>query len=193
MALPRDIQKLIQKESSKFLQRDFEKIATERFNKLKLQMIAEFMAHPVTQEIMAGPQSANISGTLGGKGNLFAFIGFEEGDNPTQPILEILESVKIVFNGNIDSGSRFLINFPDTKEVFSVTPMPWAEGRSWAKGIESGISGLGYFIYKANAASRSGEGSQTSVKLNSGARFKNTAYMSSLLSKYRNLFLKLDA
>jgi hypothetical protein len=29
--------------------------------------------------------------------------------------------------------------------------MPWAAGRSWAKGIETGISGLGFYLRKETA------------------------------------------
>ena len=45
-------------------------------------MIKEFLQLPVTQELMQGPNAPNISGTLGGVTNLFAFIGFDK-DNPS--------------------------------------------------------------------------------------------------------------
>ena len=54
------------------------------------EMVEEFVQHPVTQEINAGPTAGNISGTLGGVGNLFAFLGFEKNSNPTLNILDIL-------------------------------------------------------------------------------------------------------
>lgn len=69
--------------------------------------------------------------------------------------------------------------------------MPWASGRSWAKGIESGISGLGYYLLQKSSKSRSGEALQTSVNLN-GARFKNTKYISSLLAKYKKQIINLN-
>ena len=92
---------------------------------------------------------------------------------------------------DIQSGNQFSINFPEPKDIFSVTPMPWASGRSWARGVESGISGLGYYLFKKTSQSRSGEAIQTSVSINS-VRFKNTAYISSLLAKYKKQFLLLN-
>jgi hypothetical protein len=165
-------------------------IADKLYNE-KEATLKEFLNHPVTQEIKAGPNASNISGTLNGKGNLFSFIGFYEGDDPIQDILNILESIEVRFVADIQSGNQFSINFPEPKDIFSVTPMPWASGRSWARGVESGISGLGYYLFKKTSQSRSGEAIQTSVSINS-VRFKNTAYISSLLAKYKKQFLLLN-
>lgn len=186
--LPNDIQKIIDSQSPKFLKQEFRKIIIQRVNEVKQQMISEFLNHPVTQEIMAGPTSSNTSGTLSGNGNLFAFIGFEKETDPIKPILDRMQEIIPIFAFDIDSGAMFTIDFPETKEIYDITPMPWATGRSWAKGIETGISGLGYFMYQKNNASRSGEGVQVDVKLNKGFRFKNTPYLSSLLNKYRKKF-----
>lgn len=189
--LPADVQKIIDSQSPKFLRKEFNDIVQDKFNKIKNQLIQEFLNHPITQEIQAGPNATNISGTLNGKGNLFSFIGFYEGDNPIQDILNILESIEIKFVRDIKSGNQFSINFPDAKDIFAVTPMPWASGRSWAKGIESGISGLGFYMFKKSSQSRSGEAIQTSVSINS-VRFKNTQYISALLAKYRKQLLNLN-
>lgn len=186
--LPNDIQKIIDSRSPKFLKKEFRKTIIQRVNEVKQQMISEFLNHPVTQEIMAGPTSSNTSGTLSGNGNLFAFIGFEKETDPIKPILDRMQEIIPIFAFDIDSGAMFTIDFPETKEIYDITPMPWATGRSWAKGIETGISGLGYFMYQKNNASRSGEGVQVDVKLNKGFRFKNTPYLSSLLNKYRKKF-----
>jgi hypothetical protein len=189
--LPADVQKIIDSQSPKLLRKDFNDIVQDRFNKIKNELIQEFLNHPVTQEIKAGPNATNISGTLNGKGNLFSFIGFYEGGDPIQDILNILESIEVRFIKDIQSGNQFSINFPEPKDIFSVTPMPWASGRSWARGIESGISGLGFYMFKKSSQSRSGEAIQTSVSINS-VRFKNTAYISSLLAKYKKQFLLLN-
>ena len=82
MALPRDVQELINKKSGAFLKNSFEAKVLSSFEKVKSEMIEEFLDHKVTQEIIAGPTADNISGTLGGYGNLFSYIGFNEGDEP---------------------------------------------------------------------------------------------------------------
>jgi hypothetical protein len=188
--LPPDVQEALNKQVGKALRRDFEKKATLQFKKIKAELIAEFLNHPVTQEIRQGPSASNTSNTLSGVSNLFAFIGFEEGDDPIDPILKIFESMDISFGGEIPMGAKFNISMPTALDIFSITPMPWASGRSWAQGIEKGISGLGYLLRNRSSKSRSGEAVQSSVKIRSGG-FKNTQYISALINKYSKKFSQL--
>jgi hypothetical protein len=190
MKLPKDVQSIIDAQTPKLLRVPFEQALQKRFETLKNQMINEFLNHPVSQEISGGPEASNSSGSLGGYGNLFSFIGFEEDDEPLKPILEQLQATNFIYSGEIASGVKFSILLPTAKEIFEVTPMPWASGRSWAKGIESGISGLGFYLKLKSKNSRSGEGIQTSVKANT-RRFKNQQYISLLINKYTNLFAQL--
>ena len=164
------------------------KILIDKINKaVKVahdQMISDFESHPVTKEIVSGASGWNQSGTLSGYGNLYTFIGFEVGMDPVAPIRYLLEkaiSIKIIPTGQKSIVSNFLIELPSSQEIFSATPMPWAEGRSWAEGIERGISGLGYYLNKLSFKSRSEEGVQASNKIRSGG-FKNTKYLSSILN-----------
>jgi len=192
--LPPDVQEALNKQVGKALRRDFEKKATLQFKKIKAELITEFLNHPVTQEIRQGPSASNTSNTLSGVSNLFAFIGFEEGDDPIDPILKIFESMDISFGGEIPMGAKFNISMPTALDIFSITPMPWASGRSWAQGIEKGISGLGYLLrktYEPNPPKlRSGQAIQSSVKIRSGG-FKNTQYISALINKYSKKFSQL--
>jgi hypothetical protein len=106
------------------------------------------------------------------------------------PIIDILEKTNVVFSR---SGRNILtanITLPSTQDIFAATPMPWASGRSWAKGIETGISGVGFYIQKYGQG-RSEGGIQSNSKIRSG-RFKNVPYISALLSKYRALFSKIN-
>jgi len=188
--LPADVQKIINSQSPKLLRKEFEMIVRKEFLMIKNQLIQEFLNHPITKEIQDGPNASNTSGTLGGQGNLFSFIGFFDGRDPIKDILNIFESMEVYFIKNIDSGSLFTINFPEPKDIFAVTPMPWATGRSWAKGIESGISGLGYYLFIDSPKSRSGEAVQVENKINVG-KFKNTRYISALLAKYKKQITNL--
>lgn len=159
---------------------------------IKKQMISEFNAHPVTREILSGPDATNLSQTLVGakNGNLFSFIGFESGSDPIQPILQRLIEIEITLDKSSDS--YFLnIKMPSPEEIWELTPMPWQEGRSWAKGIESGISGLNYYLYgNFEENSRSGTGVQTN-KVRSYARYVPIQYITTLLKKYRTKFSSL--
>jgi hypothetical protein len=190
MKLPKDVQSIIDAQTPKLLRVPFEQALQKRFEILKNQMINEFSNHPVSQEILNGPEASNSSGCLGGYGNLFSFIGFEDDDEPLKPILEQLQATNFKYSGDVPSGVKFSIILPTAKEIFEATPMPWASGRSWAKGIESGISGLGFYLKLKSKNSRSGAGLQTSVKANS-RRFKNQQYISLLINKYTTLFAQL--
>jgi hypothetical protein len=191
--LPLDVQAAIRAQVPKLVKKRFRKSIDDKFKDVKKDMINEFMSHPVTQELLQGPDGVNISGTLNGVTNLYAFIGFEDGDSPVQPIIDILEDIKItkdVEQTTYGVGRKYDISMPTAKDIFSATPMPWATGRSWARGIETGISGLGYLLRKSSQNSRSGVAIQSNNKVR-GGRFKNVQYISALIKKYEKRFDKL--
>jgi hypothetical protein len=190
MKIPKQVLDSVNLQANKILRPSVESSLRQTIEETKQQMIQEFMNHPVTEEIMNGYNSENISNTLNGNGNLFSFIGFESGDAPIMPIIDILEKTNVVFSR---SGRNILtanITLPSTQDIFAATPMPWASGRSWAKGIETGISGVGFYIQKYGQG-RSEGGIQSNSKIRSG-RFKNVPYISALLNKYRVLFSKIN-
>ena len=163
----------------------------KEFEKIKNEMLDEFNNHPVTREIEGGIDASNISGTLNNITNLFSFIGFDAGDNPIAPIRELLQ--KSLFRIHSGNSGIALATFeiPTSKMIFAVTPLPWATGRSWARGIERGISGLGYYLKKAQG-SRSGFGIQAKTQVQKGVRFRNTQYISALITKYEKKFKDLN-
>mgnify|MGYP001340091690 FL=1 len=190
--LPSDVQNALKRQAPKALRRDLEKEAKRKFKRIKAEMIKEFLSHPITQEIMEGPSAPNISGTLGGVSNLFAFIGFDAGNQPVAPILERLEAVDIIYNKEYKEkgiGVSFNVFLPTAEDIFAITPLPWATGRSWAEGIERGISGLGYLLKKSGG--RSGAAVQSRVNKVRGGRFQNTPYISSFIKRYKKRFEEL--
>ena len=194
MAINADIVKKINRDSGDIIRRSFEKRINLAFEKTKKAMIREFLNHPVTEEIINGPEASNTSGTLNGYGNLFSYIGFYDGDEPIKSILEEFEKSTIIFSGLIEGGASWKIYIPDKQDIWDASPMPWAVGRSWAKGIETGISGVGYYLYserKNLQTSRSGPAIQTQNKLGR-PRFKNVKYISAILDKYEEKFSQLD-
>ncbi len=190
--LPSDVQNALKRQAPKALRRDLEKEAKRKFKRIKAEMIKEFLSHPVTQEIMEGPSAPNISGTLGGVSNLFAFIGFDAGNQPVAPILKRLEAVNIIYNKEYKEkgiGVSFNVFLPTAEDIFAITPLPWATGRSWAEGIERGISGLGYLVKKSGG--RSGAAVQSRVNKVRGGGFQNTPYISSFIKRYKKRFEEL--
>ena len=189
--LDADVIQALRKQVPKVAKKDIRREVEKKFQKIKNEMIEEFLAHPITQEISSGPNGSNTSGTLGGVSNLFAFIGFDGGDNPILPILELLKKTDIIFKKDLRGrfiGSEFEITTPTREQVFAVTPLPYVGGRSWSEGIERGISGLGFLIRKK--AGRSGSAIQTRVKVRKG-KFQNVPYISFLLNKYTKKFKDL--
>lgn len=152
----------------------------------------ELENHPVTKEIESGPNGFNQSGTLGGYGNLFSFIGFEEGMRPVDVVKYFFKrklNVKAVPRSYKSNNIKFMVEVPDKEEVFQATPMPWIQGRSWAEGIERGISGLANYINRMSFSSRSGQGIQANHRVRSGG-FRNTKYISQIISSLKEKIFK---
>ena len=171
--------------------------ASKDLEKYKRETVAEFNNHVVTQELDAGADGKNISDTLPGTkedANLFSFIGFSRGDKPTDKIRQILNS-EITLSQKPTSRQnekgflfKFSVNIPTLKEIESQTPLPWETGRSWIKGIERGISGLGYFlsgIFNSPEPSLSGGGIQSKFKVRAGS-FAPRKYLSEILKNLKN-------
>ena len=154
------------------------------------KLLEEFERHPVTIEISGGTNATNISGTLNGHGNLFSYIGFGSGDKPLGAIREILKKYEIRYH-HTKVKTVINITVPTKEEIFKSTPLPWATGRSWAKGIETGIAGLGRYLHINSPRSRSGKGIQTKGRQRTG-RFNNTSYLSSLLNDYYKEIRKIE-
>jgi hypothetical protein len=153
--------------------------------KIKQEILKEFNEHPVTQEIESGIDAQNISQTLNGVTNLYSFIGFEAGTKPVEPVRELLNKIALRYTAATNGDLKYIIDFPTAQDIFKITPMPWATGRSWAQGIEIGISGLGYYI-RQKKNSRSGLGVQSDTIIRAGLRFNNTKYISHLIKNYIN-------
>lgn len=206
--LPIDVTKAINNQLDKNIGIKVKEMVEREFEAIKQRMIDEFESHPVTIEIDAGPNSNNSSGTLGGYGNLFSFIGFEENFDPLKKVRDALNETNIsrltykkgVWDFIVKSGKDTL-----TKEkLFSLTPIPWAKGRSWMDGIETGISGLGLYLYAPEKGFGEKSKSGTAIQLKGGkksesafgegstggaialqrSRYTRTSYMSSILGNF---------
>lgn len=163
-------------------------LASKKIEDGKVVLIQDLNNHPVTKEIEEGEASLNVSGTLGGKGNLFSFIGFQKGSEPIQIVRSMINKIRVIkrvkLGKPIRNGFSVSVGFfaPSISDFEKNTPMPWARGRSWLLGIERGISGFSFFVSKA-LSGRSGGGIQGSEKVSSGA-FRNTSYFSRMYSAF---------
>ena len=160
------------------------------------ELIKTFEVHPITIELDAGPRASNISGTLGGYGNLFSFIGFSSGDEPTQIISKIFgEKIKFKVKRKNNSG-RYQITFfiPSIEEIYGLTPIPWMTGKSWAKSIEEGgLTNLGQYLFSSTGFDDSSSGTGIQAKnRSSGVSFNRMPYVGKLVKDFKQKLLRLD-
>jgi hypothetical protein len=164
-------------------------LVNEKVEVEKVKMIEEFENHPVSAEIAAGPSASNISGTLGGYGNLFGFIGFTS--NPIPQVVSFLKKfiktkgrTSAARSSDSDFSVTVDVSVPTDADLASASPMPWEPGRSWVSAIAKGISGFSNFMNKAVASSRSGAGIQATKKIRGGT-YSRTPYLAPILSKFK--------
>lgn len=157
------------------------------FSSAKRAMLREFDRSNITQEILGGEDAANISGTLGGYGNLFSFIGFHQGDRPTEPLRWMLEQVSMEQTQYRERKWYFRVRVPDNRDIAGVTPMPWEQGNSWALSVEKEISGLSHYLYTRHALhrSRSGTGIQLPYENWEDLQFEGQPYITEILKNFR--------
>jgi hypothetical protein len=152
------------------------------------QYINEIQDHPVSKELDSGPDGENISNTLNGKENLFAFIGFDSEDKPVDDLTALIKENTFLDKNSTFDRKTFQLKFnvftPSLDEIKSQTPLPFERGRSWVKGVEDGISGFGYYVYGlVFPTSRSGRGIQSKNKVRVAA-YKPVKYMTELYTKF---------
>lgn len=151
------------------------------------KVLADFDNHPITKEIEAGPGSSNKSGTLGGYGNLFTFIGFDRGSDPISPIRSLLaRSIKIQSLRKKRNELALVLKFtiPTQEEIAAITPSPWSN-ESWVEAVEKGMSGVGRYLYSKNTGrfqtSRSGQAIEATVDVRGSGSSSPTDYISGIL------------
>lgn len=177
-------------------------VKEEHFYPAVYEMIDEFEAHKVTQEIEGGVDSPNISETLDGKfksengKNLYSFIGFDSNEpNPINDLRKFLDPKhKYGPKMKLDSVEKkrlkfnFVVSTPDINEIYKETPIPWAKGLSWVRRIEIGIPGLSKFLNKFGLpTSRSGGGIQIENEIRS-AKFTPVQYLSTIFNNFLKNF-----
>ena len=171
---------------SKKLGRHMDQVAKKRFDHAKKQIIREFDSHSVTRELQAGPDASNLSDTLGGYGNLFSYMGFPTGLDPTVAVRNFLiNSIRLKRSSK---GTKLDVNYDisiPSLQDFNFATMPWESGKSWVSGIETGVSGFNYYMAKAAEASRSGSAIQIDGKLRGRSSSSGLKYISRMLSNFK--------
>lgn len=140
---------LVKKTVGEFLERPTQKV----FQMRKNEMLAEFRNLPVIEALEYGPGfgSNDFAGILGGKGDLFSFLGFRRKVKPTNALYAVIKKMKITRSLNV-FGGKFLkwqvVDFPSVEafEKATADQLEWADGYSWVTGLERGVPGLGRYV-----------------------------------------------
>lgn len=179
---------------SKGLIREARKRAKDVFEDAEEAYMEEFEKHKITKELEAGPNASNTSGTLGGYGNLFSFMGFSSGsENPISKLRRILKSgfeFKKEGRNTKKNGIRtFTFSFPDREyfESKSSLSLKFESGRNWIIALERGISGFSSYMHKKFPAGRSGMGLQIGRTISKGrvsGSYSPTAYRTLFEEKF---------
>lgn len=153
------------------IQKAVEPTIRRRFGEVKRDLLDELEKHPVIEALDNGPGYGNYDplGILGGYGDLYSFLGFKNGSRPTVALIDLFRRIELVPAGGSGLTLSWTIkNFPTLDEIEKATPLPWAQGFSWAIGIEKGVPGLGEYLNKNNVnSSRSRFGLQSKYQVRS--------------------------
>ncbi len=187
--------------------------AEQVFTEAVIQMQQEFEDHPISVELANGIFAPNYSATLGGSEDanqsrsggtksLYGFIGFKRGTDPLAPIREALDptstagkefGAKLVYRREEKRGDdlRFVfeIHAPNKREIYKLTPIPWATGWSWAQKVETSIPGFARFLAKhmpkaSDKVSRSKGGTQLKVDLPGRPDFSPQLYLTFIFGSF---------
>lgn len=167
------------------LEREANRRAKKAVSRANADLFEQFLENEISAEIAAGPEASNTSGLLGGYGNLFTFLGFDEGSHPVQELARFLaKSIEIttIVKDKRRLAVTVIISIP-TIEDFDFAELPWAT-ESWIMAIEKGISGLGKYLYSDYefSASRSEFGIQAKTEIR-GGQLNGTPYLSAIIQK----------
>ena len=157
---------------------------------LRNKALKELNTHVVTQELEKGPSSGG-SRLLGGRGNFFGFLGFNEGDQPVTIIREAFRNSVKVRNtkGKLKKLSAtsftwdFDIDILSPADIYKETPLEWSS-RSWVRGVEKGITNATKTVFLDSDRSRSGVALQTNTNIGF-INFRRTPYVTEILDKLR--------
>lgn len=161
--------------------------AISKLNGAKNELLRDLDEHQVTKELEGDPLA---QGKILTEGNLFSFFGFNEGEDVTSELKEVLkDQIVLAPNPRLDIKSKsfnfvYVVEEPSKKELEIATPMPeWTNG-SWLTRVEKGLKGLEAFMAGSFRNSRSGGGIQIPHNIRSDS-FNGVSYLTEMLKKFR--------
>jgi hypothetical protein len=120
----------------------------KEFLRLKAEMLVEFRKLKVVEAIEYGPgfgDGNDFADVLGGKGDLFSFLGFKRRQKPINAIIAVIKKMNLQRTAFLTWTVR---DYPTIEAIEEATKdqLEWADGYSWVTGLEDGVPGLGRYI-----------------------------------------------
>jgi hypothetical protein len=159
-------------------------------SKAQKKALNDFKTHPVVREIRGGNSSSNLSGLLGGYGNLYSYLGFTDTEPVNSVEDKLKENIETQVKGRFFGIGRLLgrynveVKSPSIEDLEKVSAMEWST-QSWIDAVEHGVGGggsMGYFWSKGKRG-RSGGGVQTENDV--GREAETAPFMSSILERMK--------
>ena len=169
-----------------------QELARDVFQEAKDIMIQEVLSHPVSVEL--SQRTGNSKFLSGARGSLYGFLGFNDGYDPISHLVNYLRQ-KVKFKPGVITGRKGDIRLNTIIEVPSNEDfnkdgrfrLPWESGKSWPIAVETGVSGLPYYLnYNVEGVSRSGGGIQIkSRRKGRFTEFAGTSYLTPIFKEFR--------
>lgn len=173
---------------SEGIQKQAYALVADKVAEEKRVLIDSFLDSDVTKEIQAGPDVAPSKILPYGYGNLFSFLGFEEGSDPIAPVVDELNKISVTQKPIVTSRTwQFKIRVPSEDDIEHASPMHWETGRSWIDAITRGLSGFSHYLHSlTKRRGRSSGGIQTEEPIRPGGEyFGGTSYLIGMLGKFK--------
>jgi len=131
------------KKSSRAIHKAVFPMINSNFEKHKESFMEDFDNHPITVQMLAGAENPGMNfpgGPLGGVSNLFAFMGFKDGEDPAHKLRNMLiKYIVLLKNYRVKTSPKGIIythrvKMPSMEDIYSTTPMRWTS-RSWIKRV----------------------------------------------------------
>lgn len=160
------------------------RILRARFDSAKEELIQEVMNHEVSKELINKTSPSKFLN--GQKGSLFAFFGFESGEDPVGELVKFLNrTIRFIpaTTLNFRGETKVFMSVPTPEGIAPYFPLSWAPGLSWITSVEEGLDGLDFFV-PLQGTGRSSGGIQGNKDRGFGS-FDGVGYLTPILEKFK--------
>ncbi len=198
-----NLEKTIAAQSQRVMAAKVNIALTAEFEKAKAAMLRDFDKHGVTKELSSEDENpAEKESEFIDYGNLFSFLGVDEGTDVSQIVREVLEMVTRVkrsakFNRNV--GKRFVFDLqvqaPTSESINEATRILEWTSKGIIDLIQNGSPGYSKYLYSlVRTFKNSRSGTALQIKRRKGlreGRFSGVDWTDGIMDKFEQRLLKL--